>query len=79
MEKQKKKRVCFIDIPCISLWGLKSESYIKIVSAEVKLIPSPPAFVDSKKQNSFESGANWLINFSQKERKKKEEKLINRN
>ena len=35
----------------MSLWGFQSESYINTVSAVAKLMPRPPARVESKKQN----------------------------
>ena len=37
---------------CRSFWGFQSESKITTVSAEAKLIPKPPALVDSRKQKS---------------------------
>lgn len=37
---------------CKSFWGFQSESKMTTVSAEAKLIPRPPALVESRKQKS---------------------------
>lgn len=45
---------------CKSFWGFQSESNMTTVSAVAKLIPSPPALVDNKKQKSGEfSALKW--------------------
>lgn len=40
-----------------SFWGFQSESNIMTVSAVARLIPKPPARVDSRKQKSWEHSA----------------------
>lgn len=44
-------------ITWISLCGFQSESYMTTVSAVARLIPNPPARVESKKQNCCAPGA----------------------
>ena len=46
-----------VEFTWMSLCGFQSESYIKTVSADAKLIPKPPALVESKKQKESASGA----------------------
>eukprot|EP00962_Isochrysis_galbana_P029435 scaffold9409_cov116-Isochrysis_galbana.AAC.16 len=48
---------CTRSIACRSTCGLKSESYSTTVSAEVRVMPSPPARVEQRKTESFEPGA----------------------
>ena len=47
---------------CLSLYGLKSISCIMTVSADVRLIPNPPALVDSRNMNISGSVLNVSIN-----------------
>ena len=42
----------------MSLWGFQSESKMTTVSAVARLIPRPPARVDSRKQNWHAPGAD---------------------
>lgn len=58
-EALSKMRTCFfcpilwaLACACRSFCGFQSESNITTVSADAKLIPNPPALVDSKKQKS---------------------------
>ena len=46
---------------CMSLCGFQSESYIMTVSADARLIPSPPARVLSRNTNSSEPGSKNRI------------------
>lgn len=45
--------LCALACACRSFCGFQSESNITTVSADAKLIPNPPALVDSKKQKSW--------------------------
>lgn len=45
--------LCALACACRSFCGFQSESNITTVSADAKLIPKPPALVDSKKQKSW--------------------------
>jgi len=46
---------------CLSLYGLKSISWIMTIFAAVRLIPSPPALVDNRKMNIELSVENLSI------------------
>ena len=45
--------LCALACACRSFCGFQSESNITTVSADARLIPNPPALVDSKKQKSW--------------------------
>tara|TARA_B110001452_G_scaffold109991_1_gene91245 strand:+ start:514 stop:729 length:216 start_codon:yes stop_codon:yes gene_type:complete len=47
---------CVRAIACTSFCGFQSESMMMQVSAAVRLMPRPPARVESKKQKVVESG-----------------------
>ena len=49
--------LCALLKACMSLCGFQSLSYITTVSAVARLIPRPPARVDSKNTNCSEPGA----------------------
>lgn len=60
----------------MSLWGFQSESYINTVSAVAKLMPRPPARVESKKQNVCAPAAS---NKQTKRKGKKNSALVSNN
>lgn len=56
--------LCALACACRSFCGFQSESNITTVSADAKLIPNPPALVDSKKQKSwnYKVGNSFIYN-----------------
>ena len=45
------------DMACRSFWGFQSESKMMTVSAVARLMPRPPARVDSRNAKSVDPGA----------------------
>mmetsp|Transcript_30860 Transcript_30860/g.73328 ORF Transcript_30860/g.73328 Transcript_30860/m.73328 type:complete len:266 (-) Transcript_30860:3154-3951(-) len=54
--------LCALASACMSRWGLKSVSYRMTVSADARLMPCPPARVESRNTNTVPSlSLNWSM------------------